>query len=408
MAMQVATHVGAAHAGAPPKRPRDIRLDFFRGLCLYIIFIAHMYGNPWADWIPARFGFSDATEIFVFCSGMASAIAFASAFERHGWLIGLGRVSYRVWQVYWAHISMFVLAIALTIVTDQLITGGGGAYLKGLQFDLLFGAHAKDALLGIVTLTWVPAYFDILPMYMVILCILPVFVAIARVNFPLAYGLSVAVWIGAQLGWFYVPKPDWSYGSWFFNPFGWQLVFFTGFSLMKGWLPAPPRDRRLVWLAAAYLAFSLPLEWEPALLTFETLKQTREALLPLMDKGLEGPLRILHFFALAYLAYLAVGEEGRHLRHRMLAPIVKVVAKTGTQSLGVFMSGMILSHICGPFLNVVGRNFFTVTMVNAGGIALLIAIAYLVSWYKAAPWSRPSMKHATPISLGHPAEAARR
>ena len=56
-------------------RTRDLRLDFFRGIGMFIILIAHITDNPWTLWIPARFGFSDATEMFVFCSGMASAIA---------------------------------------------------------------------------------------------------------------------------------------------------------------------------------------------------------------------------------------------------------------------------------------------------------------------------------------------
>ena len=68
-------------AAAAQVRPRDPRLDFFRGLGMFIIFIAHLPWNSWALYIPARFGFSDATEIFVFCSGMASAIAFGRIFD---------------------------------------------------------------------------------------------------------------------------------------------------------------------------------------------------------------------------------------------------------------------------------------------------------------------------------------
>src|SRR5690349_12099686 len=93
-------------------RPRDVRLDFFRGLCLVIIFIAHIWDNPWAQFIPARFGFSDAADIFVFCSGMASALAFGAVFTRHGLLIGAARVAFRCWQVYWAHIGTFLAVVA--------------------------------------------------------------------------------------------------------------------------------------------------------------------------------------------------------------------------------------------------------------------------------------------------------
>ena len=49
----------------PPSRARDLRLDFFRGSAMFIILFAHTPGNPWTLWIPARFGFSDATEMFV-------------------------------------------------------------------------------------------------------------------------------------------------------------------------------------------------------------------------------------------------------------------------------------------------------------------------------------------------------
>jgi hypothetical protein len=73
-------------------RRRDLRLDFFRGIAMFIILFAHTPGNFWTSWIPARFGFSDATEIFVFCSGMASALAFGgNAFDR-GWPLGTARV----------------------------------------------------------------------------------------------------------------------------------------------------------------------------------------------------------------------------------------------------------------------------------------------------------------------------
>ncbi|MEL7099375.1 MAG: OpgC domain-containing protein, partial [Pseudomonadota bacterium] len=52
---------------ANPARVRDLRLDFFRGIAMFIILIAHTPGNFLTSWIPARWGFSDATEIFVFC-----------------------------------------------------------------------------------------------------------------------------------------------------------------------------------------------------------------------------------------------------------------------------------------------------------------------------------------------------
>ncbi len=99
-------------------RVRDLRLDFFRGIAMFIILISHTPGNFLSSWIPARWGFSDATEIFVFCSGMASAIAFGGAFDRMGWRLGTARVTFRVWQVYWAHIGLFVATAAMLAAID--------------------------------------------------------------------------------------------------------------------------------------------------------------------------------------------------------------------------------------------------------------------------------------------------
>ena len=45
---------------------RDLRLDFFRGLALIFIFIDHIPGNIVADFTVRNFGFSDASEIFIF------------------------------------------------------------------------------------------------------------------------------------------------------------------------------------------------------------------------------------------------------------------------------------------------------------------------------------------------------
>lgn len=107
----------ASLAAAAP-RVRDLRLDFFRGIAMFIILIAHTPGNFLTSWIPARWGFSDATEMFIFCSGMASAIAFGGTFDRAGWLLGSARVAFRVWQVYWAHIGLFIAVAALMAGLD--------------------------------------------------------------------------------------------------------------------------------------------------------------------------------------------------------------------------------------------------------------------------------------------------
>ena len=92
---------------------RDARLDFFRGLAMLIIYVAHMPRNDWILWIPARFGPSDAAEMFVFCSGFASALAFGGSFRRHGFGVGCLRIVNRCWQIYWCQFCLVLATTAL-------------------------------------------------------------------------------------------------------------------------------------------------------------------------------------------------------------------------------------------------------------------------------------------------------
>ena len=48
----------------PQRRPRDPRIDAFRGLALVMIFIDHMPGNPYEHYTLRNWGFSDAAEAF--------------------------------------------------------------------------------------------------------------------------------------------------------------------------------------------------------------------------------------------------------------------------------------------------------------------------------------------------------
>ncbi|PIV74818.1 MAG: hypothetical protein COW55_07930, partial [Rhodobacteraceae bacterium CG17_big_fil_post_rev_8_21_14_2_50_65_11] len=138
-----------ADVTTPRTTVRDPRLDFFRGIAMFIILFAHVPGNWVTLWIPARFGFSDATEIFVFCSGMASAIAFGAVFRNHGWGLGAARVGFRVWQVYWAHICLF-LAVAATMAALNASGAFERDYVGQLNLYPFFNGTEAN-LIGLLT-----------------------------------------------------------------------------------------------------------------------------------------------------------------------------------------------------------------------------------------------------------------
>lgn len=394
-----------APAGSTP-RVRDPRLDFYRGIAMFIILCAHIPGNRWTGWIPARFGFSDATEIFVFCSGMASAIAFGGSFARKGWWIGTARVVFRCWQVYWAHIGLF-FAIVATMAALNLT----GAFEKNYINALNLGHFIKNPevnLVGLFTLTYVPNYFDILPMYLFVLALMPVMMAISRVNLWLVAVVSICLWVMANpyvigLGpkGINLPAEPWSERGWFFNPFGWQLLFFTGFAFMKGWLPAPPVSKWLVLLALAFVIFSMPWGswkvlnwigyWDPS------IKAEVRTHLPVIKEWRSktdfGPLRYLHFLSLAYLGWVIAGEGGKRLiatgssaASRFWAFLLKIITKVGQQSLAVFVFSMWLARMIGWALDQVGREIMTVAILNLIGFVLIIGCAYAAAWFKSQPW----------------------
>jgi hypothetical protein len=294
------------HPQQTAKRPRDPRLDFFRGVGMLIILIAHIPANAWADWIPARFGFSDATEIFVFCSGVASALAFGRLFETAGWLLGAARILHRVWQVYWAHIGVFVTIVAVLAGADLALDG------RYLRHDLNLGPFLDDParmLLGYVTLTYVPNYFDILPMYLVILGLIPLVMAAARIGRGAVAFIAAALYVLAFGRFLDLPAEPWSERIWFFNPFSWQLLFFLGFAFGRGWLVTPPYDRRLMLGSLAVIVGALPFSCQYGWSCFAGwgavpwFGEMHQALAPLIDKTHFAPFRIAHFLAIAYLAY---------------------------------------------------------------------------------------------------------
>ncbi|WP_084507448.1 OpgC family protein [Geminicoccus roseus] len=382
-------------AGSEPRRSeRDLRLDFFRGIGMFIILIAHIPGNAWINWIPARFGFSDATEIFVFCSGMASAYAFARVFDRHGQAIGTARIGLRVWQIWWAQIGVFVAVLAAMIVADRMFATD--SYTRTLQFDRFF-ADPASGILGLVTLTYVPNYFDILPMYLVILGMIPLVMAVER----LAGGRVVLVllgllWLAAQARITALPADPWSERVWYFDPAGWQLVFFTGFGFVRGWLPAPPRSKTLVVLALLLVLVSIPFTWLPMVRSLPFLQASHEELRPLFAKTPFGLLRHLHFLALAYLAWLAVGPAGQRLKGVLVEQVVAV----GRQTLAVFLSGIVLARILGVVLDQLGPGWLVTLLVNLAGMAALLAVARVVQWYKDTPWTRRTPRPSPPAAMG--------
>src|SRR6267154_4041407 len=203
---------------------RDIRLDLFRGLALWFIFVDHIPTNI-VSWLTVRnYGFSDATEIFVFISGYTAVIAYARMMQRDGWLRAAGRIYRRVWQLYVAHILLFVAFsaqvawVSIARDTPSLIE----------EMELLgLGQNPYRAILEAALLKFRPVNLDVLPLYIVLLAAFP-FALPALLRWPYAV-------VAASLGFYAATSHfDWNLPGypenkvWYFNPMAWQVVFYSG------------------------------------------------------------------------------------------------------------------------------------------------------------------------------------
>jgi hypothetical protein len=226
---------------------------------------------------------------------------------------------------------------------------------------------------------------------------MPFVIAAHRFHPLVALALVLGVWISAQTDLLALPAEPWSAREWFFNPFGWQLVFFTGFAFMSGWLPAPPRDTRLIVLAAIIVVVVVPLEYYRITRHLPEVIAWRKDYAFLIAKTDFGILRYVHFLALAYLCWVAVGEAGRRilppegdgLFAAMWRRTLAVIMKVGQQSLAVFITSMFTARLLGVALDVLdGSSLVNQILVNATGFAILIAVAYGVGWFKSEPWRK--------------------
>src|SRR5215475_13882254 len=107
-----ASRCGGADADPKQQSRRDLRLDLFRGLSLLVIFIDHIPNNVLSYVTLHSIAFSDAAEVFIFISGYAAATVYGKALQRQGGIAATGQIYRRIWQLYVAHIFIFVILAA--------------------------------------------------------------------------------------------------------------------------------------------------------------------------------------------------------------------------------------------------------------------------------------------------------
>jgi hypothetical protein len=367
-------------AAAPPYLApgRDLRLDFFRGLALWFIFLDHIPDNI-VSWITVRnYGFSDATEIFVFISGYTAVIAYSRMLQREGWLRAAARIYRRVWQLYVAHILLFIAFTAQIVWVS--VARDTPALIDEMQLMGL-GENPYQALLAAALLKFRPVNLDVLPMYMVLLAAFP-FVLPVVLRWPYAVIAASLVLYAAtcRYEWNLPAYPDDK--VWYFNPLAWQVIFYLGASMavLGPALARLDRFRTPISVAAVcYLLFAcfIALSW--AFIPLERLVPAWLArqIYPI-DKTNIDCLRVIHFLAMAWLVRLVVPPDAAFLRWRALEPL----RRCGEYSLLIFCIGTFLALSGGIIVSYFEESLLSQIVVSIAGIVVMCAAAYIAAWFK--------------------------
>ena len=354
-------------AVASPTRQRDLRIDVIRGLALLMIFVDHMPNDLLNRVTLHNFGFADAAEVFVLLAGYSAMLAYGRSFQRDGAVRGLRKVAVRCARIY--------LFQAGLLLTTLLVVEGWSLHYHikpGIMAPIL-GAPVKGLAHGL-TLSALPSYLDILPLYVVLLAVFPLIYFGLRRAPVLTMVLSACVWAAA--GRFQqLDLPNWLDGhGWYFDPFAWQFLFAIGavlYMLTARGAGSLPRNTWLVRLCVAYLAFAF-IQGAP----FQdwNLPNLHPLAMAQPDKSRLNWLRIIDILCLFYITMSS--QAVRSLANKAW---LRPLAACGQHSLEVFSLGCVLALLGRLVFRTDGVSLATEVGVNVVGLTAMCAAALWLS-----------------------------
>lgn len=379
------------HAILPPKG-RDLRLDLFRGIANWAIYLDHIPDNV-VNWVTTRnYGFSDAADLFVFISGYTASFVYAKMMLERGFIVGATRLTKRVWQLYVAHVILFVIYIAAIGYVAQRYNDPD--IINEFNVAGLVDNPIQTLTQGLL-LKFKPLNLDVLPLYIVLMGLFPPVLWMMLRKPDLTMLASLALYFAArQFGW---NLPAYPYGVWYFNPFTWQLLFvFGAWFALGGALKSRSviRSKVLLYFGIAYLLFSLVMTMAGR------FPDTGHMIMPDWlfdafnpnDKTNLAPYRVLHFVIIAFFVTRFVPKEWKGLEWPVFQPLIKC----GQQSLAVFCVGVFLSFVGHFQLMMSSGSLLAQIFVSAAGIGIMTCVAYYISWSKKQ--DKPLPKPAAPAT----------
>lgn len=352
------------------RAPNEI--DFWRGFALVTIFITHVPGIVFERYTIRNFMVADSAELFVFLAGWSLRFVVGSDERRKSAHDVTFRLLGRALEIYAAQILITMLALAV-------LAGAAVALSQPLLLDWHnAGPVFQDPVethIGMALLTHQLGYFNILPLYVVLMASAPLFAALDRLSPWAPLAVSVALWIytlvtGLNL-------PTWPVeGTWFFDPLAWQFIFVAGFVLARRDGPGGLVRRHLWWIRWAVAPFVVAgaiSAWNGYSPSPGDVPNPK--LVFLFDKTYLSPARALQF-----LCVTAVVAGLWKRLPAWFAPISAYLSRLGRNSLEVFCVCSVLS-LCGQIARYMyGGGVAQDTLVLSIGVAVMGFSAWITEW----------------------------
>jgi hypothetical protein len=330
------------------------------------------------NWITTRnYGFSDAADLFVFISGYTASFVYARMMLERGFIVGATRLTKRVWQLYVAHIILFVIYIAS--ISYLALRFGDSEIINEFNVTGLVDQATETLRQGLM-LKFKPVNLDVLPLYIVLMGFFPPVLWIMLRQPDVTMAASLVLWLVARhFGWNFQAYPG---GSWYFNPYCWQVLFVFGSWCALGgarknrWVIDSPIT---LYVCIAYLVFALVMTMAGRFPDFGNMfPHWLYATFNPNDKTNLAPYRFLHFVVIVILVIRFLPKDWRGLEWKVFDPLIVC----GQQSLAVFCVGVFLSFVAHFELILSSGSLFAQLFVSVTGIAIMTVVAYYISWSK--------------------------
>jgi hypothetical protein len=372
-----ATKARAPAISLPVIGERELRLDLFRGLALWLIFIDHLPPSLLTWFTIRNYGFSDATEIFIFISGYTAAFVYGRAMLESGFVVSTARILRRAWQIYVAHVFLFTIFLAeISYVANSF---ENPLYTEEMGI-MDFLKQPDVTIFQALILRFKPVNMDVLPLYIVLMLSLPLILVLMRWKPDVTLALSALLYAAT---WHYdLYLSAYPNGYWSFNPLAWQLLFVFGAWCALGGarrMSAIIASNVTLWICIVYLAaaFYVTLTWNVPALGHMLPKRVEQWMYPI-DKTDLDVLRFAHFLALAAITVRFLPRDWSGLKSRWLKPLILC----GQHSLEIFCLGVFLAFAGHFILAEVGGGAGMHALISLCGILIMCGVAWLISWYK--------------------------